>query len=510
MNDATEKFLTWQDVIDNFFITKIYAEEEKYIKILIKEIEDDCKKKDYYNNATLKSYFVDAKSKKEKQEKSIDFQRRRIEELFVIKDSLQNLALDDAILGLERERYAQKVSDIAKKYEPVEWFSKASKSAVSVTFATHVSKLTHSKIDSPSIYDKTTIINSKYLTTSSLKVKAIDGAVAGNQFAPIFQLLELECNGVKLATELCNPHSDALKSFAKENEYLAWNNGFSRALTSGEPASHLLAKQVYFPIQYDSSNTTKYHLLCNLKSSSIAQAIFDGLFSDTAKNTQKSLQDAKFAIHQNRYYPNKSKLGVTASNHSNASQLNANRGGKLYLFSSAPPTWQSQAKPPVYKSSFFNHQLRYFVSTNDIDYLRDFLIRFDKSDLSIKNPERKKWIDAWVSSIVDDVLAYAATIQHMQAGWSATEDIKLKYEHQLFLDPYRHDEAFQALRKTNDWQSVICADFARWLNYTLSGKDKQFSPQQVHTKMWTNMMEDALRDYDELIQIDIKTGSASL
>ena len=115
-----------------------------------------------------------------------------------------------------------------------------------------------------------------------------------------------------------------------------------------------------------------------------------------------------------------------------------------------------------------------------------------------------------MSSIVDDVLAYAATIQHMQAGWSATEDIKLKYEHQLFLDPYRHDEAFQALRKTNDWQSVICADFARWLNYTLSGKDKQFSPQQVHTKMWTNMMEDALRDYDELIQIDIKTGSASL
>lgn len=501
MDNKAETHTTWETVLNNFFITKIHGEEEKYIKEIIKNIESDCKKKNYFNIPLIQHYFEDGKLKREKQEDSIIFQRRRINALFALKDTLQNTMLDGAIVELERNLYEQKVKDIAEKYKPNEWLAKASKSAASVSFATHVIKLTHSKIDSPSIYDQINVVKASYLTTSTLSIKTIDGAVAGNQFAPIFQLLELECNGTKLATELSNPHSYALEPFAQGNEHLEWNNGFSKALTTGESASHLLAKQVYFPTK--NSACTLYHLLCNVPSSSIAQTIFEKLFSDETRQAQKVFQNGKFSASHSSYYPQKGKIGVTASNHSNASQLNASRGGKLYLFASAPPTWQTQSKPPIYQKSFFNSQLRHFVSKNDIDYLRDFLIRLDKIDLSIKHPERQKWINAWVNNIVDDVLAYANNIQNMDAGWSATERILLKHEHQLFLDPYRHDETFQAFRKSNDWQTVVCEDFARWLNRSLSGKDKRFSPHEQHRRMWITIMESSLRKYDELIKIDM-------
>lgn len=504
MNEATENNQTWTDVISSFFLGKRCSDEEKFIKEIIKTTEADWKKKDYFNNELIKNYFNDGKLKKEKQEESIDFQRRRIQMLLDISATLN---ADGVAAGLH-DQYECKIKEIADKYEPTNWLADASKKAASVSFATHVSKLTHSKIDSPSIYDQVGAIKPEYVTTSALTVKAIDGAVAGNQFAPIFQLLELECDGIKLAAELSNPTSEALKAFSKENEYLEWNKGFRKALAAGEPSSHLLAKQVYFSLLRQGNSQEEYHLLCSVTSSSMAQAIFDGLFSDDAKKTQKSFRDGKFAEYENRYFPRKGKLGVTASNHSNASQLNGSRGGKLYLFSSAPPTWQSQPKPPIYQSSFFDSKLRHFVAKSDLDYLRDFLLRFDKIDISIKHPERKKWVDGWVGSIVDDVLAYAATIQNMEPGWSATDGISLKREHQLFLDPYREDDEFQAARKADGWQITVCDDFARWLNKTLAGKEKQFSPQAEHIRMWIERMENPLREYDELIQMEIKTGRA--
>lgn len=507
MDEIIEAYPTWADVIASFFTKKIYAEEEKYIKELIKQVEADCKKKNYYNSELIRNHFGDEKLKREKEESSIDFQRRRIQALFDIKDALMGIDSVGEISELSRDSYEQKTKNIAEKYEASNWLEKASKVAASVSFATHVSKLTHSKIDSPSIFDQISAVKPEYVTTSALVKKEIDGAVTGNQFAPIFQLLELECHGVKLAAELANPNSEALKPFAQENEYLDWNKGFGEALTSGEPASHLLAKQVYFPLQHPNSGAEKYHLLCNVTSSSMAQAIFDRMFSEEVKQCQSSLQDRKFTRSENRYFPRRGKLGVTASNHSNASQLNGSRGGKLYLFASAPPTWKTQVTPP--KNSIFKSHLRGFVSKNDLDYLREFLIRFDTIKLSIRHPERRKWIDSWVGRIVDDVLAYAANIQALEAGWSAAEDIHLKREHQLFLDPYRDDEAFQAERKANDWQATICVDFARWLNKELMGKEKLFSPQQEHTRMWIALIEGPLREYDELIRMEIKAGEAN-
>ncbi len=503
MSEGQSILQSWESVISDFFLQKRNLEEEKYIKEVLKNF--------YSNDHSLMKHFEDEKLKMNKDEEPIDFQRRRIQGFFRIINGLSanDKEVFDAISSLINEyEYTKEVEKITKKYDPEFWISEASKNAASVSFATHVSKLTHSKIDTPSIYDQVEIINSSYVTTSSLRIKAIDGAVAGNQYAPVFQFLELECNGVKLAAELANENSQVLRKFSDDN-YLDWNKVFSNALRSDELASHSLAKQVYFPIIKSSESTDNYHLLSIMKSSSFAHAIFEKLVTKEFNERQKKMRDdfeskEKFSTIEVVSFSGKGKIGVTASNHNNASQLNGKRGGKLHLFLSAPPRWQSQLKSPVYKKSFFDIQLKYHISNDDIDYLHDFLIRFDKIGLSIKDPKRKQWIDDWVGGIIDSILDYATIIQDIESGWTVNNDIKLKREHQLFLDPYRDDDLFQAERKHNIWQAVVCEDFARWLNWVLVEKNKKFSPQPDHTRIWLKLMESALREFDELVSIDIK------
>jgi len=109
-----------------------------------------------------------------------------------------------------------------------------------------------------------------------------------------------------------------------------------------------------------------------------------------------------------------------------------------------------------------------------------------------------------VNTIIDEFIFYAGTIQNLPSGWSAMEDIKLKQEHQYFLDPYRSDEEFQAARQCCHWQAVVCADFAQWLNRQLRGKDKQFTPQKEHTRLWKQLLETPLREFMEPIELEVK------
>ena len=211
----------------------------------------------------------------------------------------------------------------------------------------------------------------------------------------------------------------------------------------------------------------------------------------------------KFSTVETVSFSGKAKISVTASNHSNASQLNGKRGGKIFLFSTQPPTWQSQLKAPIYKKSLFDYFGNSHI-TEDINYLRDFLLRFENIGLSIKDPQRYKHLERWINSIIDEVLFYTSNIQAMPADWSNTEDIKLKKEHQYFLDPYRNDKDFQSKRELTDWQSVVSNDFARWLNQKLKGKDKKFTPQTEHTRLWKKIFETPLREDSEAIKMEIK------
>lgn len=403
--------------------------------------------------------------------------------------------------------YAEKKKKIEQEHIHDVWLDKYAEFASGVSFATHISKMSHPSISGASAFyvqQNLSIEHKSYLSTDSLANPFVDDAIDNAAYTPVSTLLKLAVNGETVASYLSQASLLPFKYLSEdEDKVKAWAEKFSSVFKSQQLATHNLAKQIYFPV-----DLKKYHLLCNVKSSSMAHSIFSVIEEASDKKVQSLKEKNKFSEKQSVSYIKKAKLAITSLDGAkNISPLNSKRAGKITLLSCQPPTWQSQAKPP--QRSFFNSQLRSFVSKSDLDYLREFLIRFNTIDRSIKHPARKKWIDAWVGQIVDDVLAYAASIQAMEAGWSATEGIRLKREHQLFLDPYRDDDAFQAERKTNDWQATICADFARWLNKELVGKEKLFSPQQQHTRMWIALIEDPLREYDELIRMEVKTGRAN-
>ncbi len=494
MVDENKELESWEAVINKFLIDKSNSDEEKYLKEIIKDIGVLCGQNGLYAKEFVKKFFS---AKKEKDQSSIDFQRVRFNKILKFRKVSSEFDFDKC-----EADYKAKHEAISVKYKPCEWITDAATKASSVSFATHVIKLTHSKIDSSSLYDKIDAFKPDTLTTSSLREKNIDGAVSGNQYAPIFQFLELELNGNKLATEFVAEQAKVLEPFASNDEDVTiWNKGFKKALSNVQLSSHFLAKQVYFLTPNDES---KYHLLCHIKSSSLAHAIFESVFDITQKGVMALRKKNKYSPSVTTTYPQKSRISVTASNHSNASQLNGKRGGKLHLFSTQPPTWENQSNPPIYKKSLFDESFFYQNMQEDINYLRDFLLRFKRIDLSIKNPEKRKWIDRWLANIIDEFLFFVGNIQTLPSGWTVTEDIKLKPAHQYLLDPYRQDSAFQSARKGTNWQAIICKDFAHWLNRKLIGKDKQFTPQTEHLLMWVSLLEPVLREHSEMLDVELK------
>jgi CRISPR-associated protein Csy1 len=512
MSEAEKSFKTWEDVITNFLKGKRDAEEEKYLKEGIKRIGQLYEKVDYFNNNEIDFIFDTRKNKKSKNESALAFQRGRA--IRIVKLDLKPEGLNPFE---EKENYKKCMKSLTVKYKIKNWLSTNCENASNVSFATHVIKLTHSKINTQSLFDCIDEYNNSYLTTSALKNKIVDGAVKGNQFAPIFQFLEIELNGIKLAEQL-SKDSRLLEGFVsddKEGKELLnkWNQGFRKALDGGEPSTHFLAKQIYFPLIgnefYTPNESPEYHLLCNIVSSSLAHAVYERVFDDKQKPVKKTVEAGKFSRDLRIKFLQRSQLNVTASNHSNASQLNGKRGGKLHLFSTQPPTWQSQLKAPATRQSLFSNLYNTTIKT-EIDYLRDFLMRFNNLDLSIRDPKRNRHLERWVNNIIDEFLFYVATIQNLSPGWSDMEEIKLKKEHQYLLDPYRKDEAFQLARHNTDWQAVIRADFAQWLNRQLRGKNKTFTPKQEHTRLWRNLLVQPLREYVELIEQEIKQKTGEI
>ncbi len=507
MSEEEKTLQTWEEVIVDFLKGKRDAEEEKYLKEELKRVGELYKKENYFNDESIEILFDPKKNRKRKDQTALEFQRQRVSKVVALENKPSDLN------GYKKKKeYIKKVRSIEKKYTPAIWLSENCSNAENVTFATHVIKLTHSKIDTPSLFDCIDAQSNRYLTTSTLHTKAIDGAVKGNQFAPIFQFLELELDGVKLAEYLSRDDRifvgllpEGMRDDEAENRLKKWTEGFRKSLNKGEMKTHSLAKQIYFPITGIPQRDEKeeYHLLCNVISSSLAHAIHEKVFDDQQKSVKKANEKSRFSSDTLSKFIRRSVLSVTASNHSNASQLNGKRGGRLHLFSSRPPTWQSRIKPPVNRKSLFD-DFHNGNSRTDIEYLRDFLLRFGKLDLSIRDPRRMQYLERWVHSIIDELLFYAGTIQNLPAGWSADQGIRLKKEHQYFLDPYRTDENFQAARGNSDWQAMIRSDFARWLNNRLRGKDNKFTPRKEHARLWVKLMEPPLREFMEPVEIEVK------
>lgn len=424
----------------------------------------------------------------------------------------------------EKNKYLLKARIDSPSGEIRQWLNVTSEKKINegkrIVKASHVLKFSHSSSESEGlILDEKS--NDLLLTTSGFKKDIIfDIAHNNGSLITVSRFLALNLSGKMIIDMVLDGDFFFLEGFYKNKEQLeCWKQGFSNLVERREIKTTDKARQMYFPLEREGYELNKfnYHIVTPLFSSSMAEEIYSRIketkFGGVQKNISKQHHENKYHIKDFVICPNLAVQKFGGAQPQNISMLNKSRTfntdpkktwGVTYLFSTQPPIWANQEKPPVYKKSLFDERFFYQNMKEDINYLRDFLLRFDRIDLSIKKPERRKWIDRWLANIIDEFLFFVGNIQNLPSGWTAVEDIKLKPAHQYLLDPYRKEAEFQAARKGNDWQAVICDDFAHWMNRKLIGKDKQFTPQPEHSRIWRSLLSQPLREHSEMLDAELK------
>jgi CRISPR-associated protein Csy1 len=377
------------------------------------------------------------------------------------KDRVKRLAAaaESERTRLEGELLQQR-RELELRYQTRVWLSDAASRAGQISLVTHAAKFTHGDSKSSSIFTRTTE-NDGYLATSTLSKAAAD-AVGNAAALDVAKLLQTEVEGDSLLACLQRGDSSPLAELAENDAQLAlWVEGCCRALTTKEPASHKLAKQLYFPVGED------YHLISPLFSSSLAQALHQRLvairFGEQAKEIWKARREKRWHDRPLVLFPNTAVMNFGGTKPQNISALNSGRGGRVWLLSAAAPHWETQVNPPLGMKTLFG-QGPFERSTRPVRRrLTDLLIKTG----DYKNQQIRRARDRYIDEIIDVLFSIAADIQRYEwQGWTQDEKCTLKPHQQLWLDPWRAktDEVFFHERDKDDWQDLVAEDFALWLN----------------------------------------------
>ncbi|HGL6086486.1 TPA: type I-F CRISPR-associated protein Csy1 [Citrobacter koseri] len=375
------------------------------------------------------------------------------------KEAAKRLAQGEDASTIALERQA-----LEARYQPQNWLTDAARRAEQISLVTHAAKFTHGDSKSSSIY-RDTVGEEGYLSTASLKNLPTDavGNAAALDFA---KLLQTDVEGDSLLACLKRGEHQPLHAFAENDAQLTqWVEGFNRALTPTQPASHKLAKQVYFPVDND------YHLLCPLFATSLAQVLHEKLvasrFGEEAKAVRDARKAGKWHPQPDVRYPDMAEMHFGGTKPQNISALNSARGGRIWLLSSQPPQWLNLDKAPQNMRNLFALRGAFNRAASGIVSRMVFLLKenTEKNNHAIRNARA-----AYVDELIDLLFMHAATFQ--QASWQGwtRNNTDLPLHQQLWLDPWRGqtDETFRLERDKDDWQISVADDFARWLNYRLN------------------------------------------
>ncbi|MRS92365.1 type I-F CRISPR-associated protein Csy1 [Enterobacteriaceae bacterium RIT714] len=411
------------------------------------------------------------------------------------KDAAKRLNGADATL---ESQVLQERRELEQRYETQAWLTDAASRAGQISLVTHAAKFTHGDAKSSSIFTQTETQDG-YLSTSTL-AKPVADAVGNAAALDVARLLQTEVDGDSLLACLKRGDDSVLKSLAESDAQLAlWIDGFSRALTTKQPTSHKLAKQVYVPVGEG------YHLLNPLFSSSLAQAMHQRMvalrFSEESKAAWQARRDKKWHPQPLVVFPNTAVMNFGGTKPQNISALNSSRGGRVWLLSSAAPQWEVQDKPPLGSKTIFG-QGPFERHTRQIRRrLTDLLIKTGDYNNVVIRRQR----DSYMDEIIDILFNVAADIQRRDwAGWTQNEKCQLKTHQKLWLDPWRAetDASFLNERDKDEWQEAVADDFALWLNSYL--RRAELKVGQTERREWQTKplfrrrlreMEQAIRSY---------------
>lgn len=422
-----------------------------------------------------------------------------IESFIKIRKQTKLDAFDKALAkrlaaGEEESRLLEERRGLELRYETRVWLTDAANRAGQINLVTHAAKYTHGDSKSSSIFSEAKA-NDGYLSTSSLKNPVAD-AVGNAAALDVAKLLQTETDGVSLLGFLQRGDSSPLAELAESEEQLSlWVEGFSRALTTRQPASHKLAKQVYFPVEEG------YHLLNPLFSSSLAQALHTRMialrFSEESKSAWAARKAGKWHPQPLTVFPNLAVMNFGGTKPQNISALNSSRGGRVWLLSSQAPQWEEQKQPPYGRKNIFALGAFEFRTRE----LRRQLIKLLISAGDENNYRIRRARNRYIDQIIDMHFCLAADIQREEwACWTQNNKCQLKPHQQLWLDPWRAktDGAFRDEREKDDWQKAVEDDFALWLNAYLLREKRNVG--QSERREWRALFQRRLREMERALR----------
>lgn len=280
--------------------------------------------------------------------------------------------------------------------------------------------------------------------------------------------------------------------------------GFKQVLVDNQPASHKLAKQLYFPI-----GESQYHLLSPLFSSSLAHAVNQRItaarFSDESKAAREAMKARRWHAEPVVAFPATAVMGVGGTKPQNISYLNSVRGGKVWLLSCASPGWSSLSKPPLKHKSIFHFNSEIGRQARPvIARLKRFLHRVQPLANTMNIRQQRL---ALTDEIIDILFNYVLNVQNQteHQGWSARPECQLKRSQQLWLDPYRclTDEAFCFERDQGDWKNEVARDFGHWLIRQLQDEALHMGAVERREFSTAPLFKQRLRELEQDLQEDL-------
>lgn len=442
------------------------------------------------------------KSKKGNDQSSLSFQLDKFEKyknLIAGDDLFANEKLNE-LSGLDDE-LNNFIRTNNETHSPVNWLNEWTPKAKDISFATHVAKLTHPSSKGSSIFETSQKQLKGIVSTNCLIDKEIDVAVSNAASNPIGSVLKLSENGISLLELLKNNNYSPLEKISNNPENIKkWVDNLKQAYEEKQIKSYFLNKQVYFLV-----NDKHYHLLLPLVSSSMAQHLYSAIEVDPKEQNMawEAYKKGEYSSTIIQRFPNKAVLSITDNlkAHSNVSQLNNSRKGKLTLLNAEPPQWKSTFSNIKTRQNIFDYQLESTIK-EEITDLKNYLRLLKNKKLSISHPVRNAAIKTKALAVISSFFDYIEMLimAESQPNWTLTSNLPL--EQQLLFEPSREDDAVKDIKLNKQWQKELSKDFGRWLNKQLnSGKKNRLNLTPIHEAIWTDWFLYKLKEYSDIKEV---------
>ncbi|MCU7803419.1 MAG: type I-F CRISPR-associated protein Csy1 [Candidatus Thiodiazotropha sp. (ex Lucinoma borealis)] len=389
---------------------------------------------------------------------------------------------------------------LLQAHQPQNWIADAARRVGQIQQVTHALKYLHPDAKGSSLESVGNPAASElYIGTHTLPERPAPDVVGNAAALDVYKFLRLEVAGKNLldrAKEKDAALQIALSDLDSEQAE-TWIGCFATLPESkGVPASHTLAKQLYWPLQEG-----EYHLLAPLFPTSLVHEVWRTIREDRFSEEVKAARDAHRKEHPYatgfREYPNLLIQTFGGTKPQNISQLNSERYGENYLLPSLPPNWNDKPlKPPINVDSVFDGWIgRRFRVRGLVRTLRGFLHRVElvNSNFHIRD-KRSELVDY----LIDEVVLFASELRELDAPWSADPACRLNVDEQCWLNPVRAeaDEDFHSRYVKGEWKEAVTRRFANWLNARLADTKKTLPVGDDEAREWRRQFRKEL-DYNE-------------